>query len=205
MERTTFSVLFYIRRTKLTRNGEAPILLRLTVNGCRIDAYVKKTILPELWSTTKGKALEKNDYCRQLNLYLDSVKMRLMKIQREMEIDGELVSAKAVLDRYQGRDQPVRRTLMEVFQEHNDKCRALFGIDMSASTVERYETSLKHTQEFMQHTYGKDDIYFDEMSRQFVEDYELYLKTVRKCNLTPRPSTSRTLRKLPVSLLIRNG
>lgn len=202
MERTTFSVLFYIRRTKLTRNGEAPILLRLTVNGCRIDAYAKKTILPELWSTTKGKALEKNDYCRQLNLYLDSVKMRLMKIQREMEIDGELVSAKAVLDRYQGRDQPVRRTLMEVFQEHNDKCRALFGIDMSASTVERYETSLKHTQEFMQHTYGKDDIYFDEMSRQFVEDYELYLKTVRKCNLTPRSSTSRTLRKLPVSLLI---
>lgn len=34
----------------------------------------------------------------------------------------------------------------------------------------------------MQHTYGKDDFYLDEMSRQFVEDYEFYLKTVRKCN-----------------------
>jgi len=27
MERTTFCLLFYIRRTKLNRNGEAPIMM----------------------------------------------------------------------------------------------------------------------------------------------------------------------------------
>lgn len=174
--------MFYIRRTKLTRNGKTPILMRLTINGCRIDTYVKKTILPEYWSATKGKAVEKTDYCRQLNLYLDSVKMRLMKIQREMEIDGELINTKTILDRYLGKDTPERHTLIEVFNEHNAKCRALSGIDMSSATVERYETSLKHTQEFMLYTYKKDDIYLDEISRQFIEDYEFYLKTVRSCN-----------------------
>ena len=30
MERTTFCLLFYIRRTKLNRNGEAPIMMRIT-------------------------------------------------------------------------------------------------------------------------------------------------------------------------------
>ena len=38
MERTTFCLLFYIRRTKLNRNGEAPIMMRITVNGVRVDA-----------------------------------------------------------------------------------------------------------------------------------------------------------------------
>ena len=59
MERTTFCLLFYIRRTKLNRNGEAPMMMRITVNGVRVDASVKKTILPEFWSAAKGKVLEK--------------------------------------------------------------------------------------------------------------------------------------------------
>lgn len=53
---------------------------------------------------------------------------------------------------------------------------------MSPATVERYETCLKHTQEFMQHTYRRDDFFLDGINCQFIEDYELYLKTVRKCN-----------------------
>ena len=86
MERTTFCLLFYIRRTKLNRNGEAPIMMRITVNGVRVDASVKKTILPEFWSAAKGKALEKKREYKELNLYLDSIRLRIMKIQRELEI-----------------------------------------------------------------------------------------------------------------------
>lgn len=91
MERTTFCLLFYIRRTKLNRNGEAPIMMRITVNGVRVDASVKKTILPEFWSAAKGKALEKKREYKELNLYLDSIRLRIMKIQRELEIEGVAV------------------------------------------------------------------------------------------------------------------
>ena len=107
MERTTFCLLFYIRRTKLNRNGEAPIMMRITVNGVRVDASVKKTILPEFWSAAKGKALEKKREYKELNLYLDSIRLRIMKIQRELEIEGVAVSAGSVLDRFWGKDAPV--------------------------------------------------------------------------------------------------
>ena len=117
MERTTFCLLFYIRRTKLNRNGEAPIMMRITVNGVRVDASVKKTILPEFWSVAKGKALEKKREYKELNLYLDSIRLRIMKIQRELEIEGVAVSAGSVLDRFLGKDAPVQRTLFEVFRE----------------------------------------------------------------------------------------
>jgi len=157
--------------------------MRITVNGLRAETTIKKTINPNFWNVTRGRALERTAYAKELNMYLDSVRARITHIHREMELDNiEFLSAQMVLDRYLGRDKAKRHSLMEVFQEHNDKCRSLAGIDMSPATVVRYETSKKHTLEFMQHKYKKNDIYLDEMSRQFIEDYEVYLKTIRKCN-----------------------
>ena len=46
MERTTFSLLFYIRRDKLNKRGEAPVFMRLTINGERADASIKRFIEP---------------------------------------------------------------------------------------------------------------------------------------------------------------
>lgn len=183
MERKTFSVIFYVRKTRTNRKGEAPILMRITVDGMRADTTVKKSIDPKSWDSVAGKAAGNSKLSQEINLYLDSIRFRITRIRREMELDGtEYVTAQMVLNRWLGRDAMERHTLIEVFKEHNAKCRALSGKGMAPGTVERYETSLKHTQEFMRYTYGKDDIYLDEMSRQFIEDYEFYLKTVRKCN-----------------------
>lgn len=182
MERTTFSVLFFIRRTRLNRNGEAPVQLRITVNGQRADASVKKFINPDLWDTTTGRAKNKEKACKELNLYLDAISSRIMKIQRDMELDGAQVTAQGVLDRYLGLDLPERKKLLEVFKEHNEKCRNLSDIDMAPATVIRYETSFRHTQEFIKHTYHKNDVYLDEVDMRFVQDYEYYMKTVRRCS-----------------------
>lgn len=190
MERATFSVLFFIRRTRLNKIGEAPVEMRITVNGVRADAAVKKSVLPEYWSTAKGRALPKNRDCKELNAYLDTVKHRLMQIQREMEFDGQLVTAKGLLDKYLGIDVIERKTLVDVFREHNDKCHKLSGIDMSPATVERYETSLKHTVEFMKHVYHKEDVFLDDIDHKFITDYEFYLKTERKCSQQYRDKVS---------------
>lgn len=123
MERTTFNLLFYIRRTKLNKKGQAPLFMRITVNGERADASLRRNIEPRLWNTAKGKALEGGKGCKDLNLYLDAVSANLLRIQRDLELEGSVLSARGVLDRYLGKDRPERHTLMEVFRKHNDKCR----------------------------------------------------------------------------------
>ena len=52
---------------------------------------------------------------------------------------------------------------------------------MAPATVQRYETSLKHTEDFVWETYHKKDFFLSEMSRQFIEDYMFWLLTERKC------------------------
>ena len=46
MERTTFGLLFYIRRDKLNKRGEAPVFIHLTINRKRADASIKRFIEP---------------------------------------------------------------------------------------------------------------------------------------------------------------
>ena len=168
MERTTFSLLFYIRRNKLNKNGEAPVFMRLTVNGQRADASVKRFIAPRLWNADKGKALEKSREGKDLNLYLDAISANVLRIQRDMELDRMEVSAQNILNHYLGKATPDRHTLVEIFSAHNEKCKALSGISFAPGTVVRYETSLRLTREFMRNTYKKEDIYLDEISAQFV-------------------------------------
>ena len=162
--------------------------MRLTINGERADASIKRSIDPSAWNPNKGKANEKCRSGKDLNLYLDAISANILRIQRDLELDNKEVSARIILNRYLGKDQSDRHTLMEVFREHNDKCRALMGINFAPGTVERYETCLHLIQEFMRKTYQKEDCYLDEVSRQFIEDYEFFLKTVRHCrhNTTTR-------------------
>lgn len=181
MERTTFGLLFYIRRDKTNKRGEAPVFMRLTINGERADASIKRFIEPHAWNSAKGKANEKSRGGKDLNLYLDAISANILRIQRDLELDKKEVSAQIILNRYLGKEQSDRHTLMEVFRAHNEKCRALSGISLAPGTVIRYETSLRLTEAFLRTTYKKVDCYLDEITHQFVEDYDFYLRTVRRC------------------------
>ena len=181
MERTTFGLLFYIRRDKTNKKGEAPVFMRLTINGERADASIKRFIEPHAWNSAKGKANEKSRGGKDLNLYLDAISANILRIQRDLELDKKEVSAQIILNRYLGKEQSDRHTLMEIFRAHNEKCRALSGISLAPGTVIRYETSLRLTEAFLRTTYKKEDCYLDEITHQFVEDYDFYLRTVRRC------------------------
>lgn len=43
-KRSSLSVLFYIKRQKLLKNGEAPICMRITVNKRCVEIMVKRSI-----------------------------------------------------------------------------------------------------------------------------------------------------------------
>jgi site-specific recombinase XerD len=71
--------------------------------------------------------------------------------------------------------------LIPIFKEHNSKIKELLGIEYAPGTLERYETSLKHTSNFLFWKYNITDINIDKIDHAFITDYEFYLRTVRKC------------------------
>ncbi|WP_333548788.1 hypothetical protein [Butyricimonas paravirosa] len=46
MQKQTFSVLFFIRKTKLLKTNEAPIQMRITLAGQNIKIQLKRRVKP---------------------------------------------------------------------------------------------------------------------------------------------------------------
>lgn len=177
----TFKILFYIMKTRVSKNGEVPVLLRVTVNGLRASTTTSLKVNPDLWHNAAGKSLGTDRKNEELNNTLDVIKVKVMKIYREMELDGVNVTAQKIINKYLGKDEKPKMTLLNIFKEHNERCAMLAGKDMSPATVERYKTCYRHTHEFIRSAFGKEDILLEEVNYKFITDYEFFLKTERNC------------------------
>ena len=181
-QKSTFRISFYVRRTRPNKHGEVPVCVRITVNGQRADTTIRKSILPDQWDAIRGQASPRITLGKAINLYIDTVRARIIRIHRDLEMDEQPFTAQQVLDLYLGRKTSNRRTLLKLFREHNEKCRQLVGIDMAEATAGRYDTCLKHTLAFIRHTYRRDDIELERVDRRFIEEFEFFLKTSCGCS-----------------------
>ncbi len=89
-------------------------------------------------------------------------------------------TAEGIKDVFMGKvEKP--RMLIEIFVEHNRRVEALVGDQYAAGTLERYQTSLKHTKTFLECKYKTSDIDIRRIDHDFITNYEFYLRTERKC------------------------
>jgi len=204
MERVTFKILFYIKKTRIARNGEVPVILRVTVNGSRAETSVNLKVDPSRWSALAGKLIGDTRRDDELNARLDTIRLRVMKAHRQMELDGEQITAQKVIDKYLGREDKPVVMLLDIFREHNERCHKLSGKDMAPGTVERYDTSYKHTAAFILHQYHKTDLPVTAVDHKFITDYEFWLKTERKCGHNTATKYLKNFKKI-IRIALANG
>ena len=180
VKRNTLSVLFIIKKSKLLKNGEAPICMRITVNKRVAEVMIKRSIPVDLWNQKKECSKGKDRVATELNHYINTVRAKILQIHRELEIDNKPITADIIKDCFYGRDK-VQRTLLEVYAEHNEKCRALIGKEYTESTVTKFDTSINRLKEYIRSCYHRDDIMLAELDGQFIRDFDFWLKTEKHC------------------------
>jgi len=70
--------------------------------------------------------------------------------------------------------------------------------------LERYETSLKHTQDFLKWKFNKSDIGIEQIDHAFITDYEFYLRSERKCANNTAVKYIKNFHKI-VNICLANG
>ena len=180
VKRNTLSVLFIIKKSKLLKNGEAPVCMRITVNKRVAEVMIKRSILADLWNQKKECSKGKDRVATELNHYINTVRAKVLQIHRELEIDNKPITADIIKDCFYGRDK-VQRSLLEVYAEHNEKCRALIGKEYTESTVTKFDTSINRLKEYIRSCYHRNDIMLAELDGQFIRDFDFWLKTDKHC------------------------
>jgi site-specific recombinase XerD len=202
--KNTFNLLFFAIKKRVNKKGEIPLYMRITINGKKTEMSIHRSIDAKLWNTSSGSAIGNTKISKDINSYIMSVQTSIydyFKLLREKEIEITPIILK---NRYLGIKEDNGKKVIELYQEHNDKIKKLINIDYSPDTVQRYETSLKHTRDFIKHKYHKEDLYLEELNNEFIVDYEYYFKTVRKCSHNTSMKYIKNFKKI-IRIAIANG
>ena len=180
MERNYFSILFFIKRTKLLKNGEAPICLRITVNWKRAEVQIKRSVEVNKWNNQKECAIGRDNKTLELNHYLETVRTKILRIHRQLEQDNKPITAEILKCHYYGESE-TPKMLLEVFKEHNQKCSELIGKDYVRATVMYYERTARYLSEFIKQNHRLSDIPLKDIDYNFIQAFEHFVKTVKNC------------------------
>ena len=199
----TVLILFYIKRTKVNKEGLVPIYARVTIDSKRFEFSTNKFVSPDKWSTQTSKIRGNNEEARLINKHLDLLKFQIIEAENKLLHKDIPVTSENLKEELFGKSLS-KRMLIPIFQEHNDKVEALVGQDFAPGTLERYKTSLKHTQEFLNWKYKVSDIDITKIDHVFIMDYDFWLRSVRKCANNTAVKYIKNFKKI-IRLCMANG
>jgi site-specific recombinase XerD len=178
--KTNFSLLFYMKKQKNYQSGSAPIYIRITVNGKRSETTTGRECEPSRWNAGAGRANGTKEDTRAFNAFLDDLQTKVYQAHRLLNEADELITAETIRNKFLGKTEKPR-SLIEIFKDHNKKVEALIGKEYAKGTLCRYQTSLKHTIDFLKWKYNLTDIDIKKVDHAFLMEYEFYLRSERKC------------------------
>jgi hypothetical protein len=179
MARSTFKVLFYLKKNNLKPDGTAPIMGRITVNSSIAQFSCKLNIKPSLWDTSANRASGKSIEAQKINQKLDNIKTQIGKQYQNICNRDNFVSAEKVKNAYLGFGDEFR-TLFSIADEFYESYSKRVGKDRTEGSYEQLLINRRRVEMFLRDKYNLSDIPIKEIEPQFIEDYYAYLLEERK-------------------------
>ena len=173
--RNTFKVLFYVNSSK-EKNGVAPILGRITVNGQVAQFSCKQTVALSLWDAKANRAKGKGAEAQKINHALDKIKAKIIEHYGQIREREGFATAEMVKNAYQGIGNEYE-TLLSAFDKHNADFSKRVGKDRAKGTYQKYCIVRNHLARFISSYYKRKDISMKELSEDFIRQFDIYLRT----------------------------
>lgn len=182
--RSTFKILFYLKRNAPKKNGLIPVMCRITVNGKVSQFSCKLDVEEQLWNVQLGRMTGRSLVAQETNRMLDKIRVGINKSYQEICDRDNYVTAEKVRNVFLGMGMN-HETLLAVFHQHNEDYAKQVGKIKSQRSYWKYCIVYKHLSEFIRQRYKVSDIALKELTPAFITDFELFLRTEKNhCNNT---------------------
>ena len=136
MQRSTFKVLFYVKR-QAEKSGQVPIMGRITINGTMSQFSCKLTVRSSLWDAKANKAAGKSLESQRINEKLENIKTNIGKQYQRLCDRDSYVTAEKVRNAFLGMGDDCR-LLLQTFDEYLAEFRKRVGKDRAYSSYDNY-------------------------------------------------------------------
>ncbi|RHH08653.1 site-specific integrase [Bacteroides fragilis] len=199
MKQGTMNILFFPLKSKVLKNGEAPILLRITIDGQYDEIRIQRSVAVNSWNPSKGCCRSKDRVSLELNSYIDNLKARLLQIHKELLLEDALITPRALLMKLFAKDE--KHTLLAAMEQHIENCKRRVDIDFRLGSLKRYVNCYDALKIMVDRYYAKEDITFYEITGGFIDEFELYLRIEKKLSQNTLTKYMTCLKKITNSAL----
>jgi putative bacteriophage integrase len=179
--RSTFKVLFYLKKNAPKKDGSVPVMCRITIDGTIAQFSCKCDVLPNLWDVKSNRASGKSTVALETNRFLDKIRVGINAKYKEIAERDNYVTAEKVKNAFLGLEMR-HETLLTVYAQHNEDFAKQVDAGLrSQSTYNKYCTVYQHLEEFIKTRYRLSDIALRELTPAFITDFEIFLRTEKQC------------------------
>ena len=176
VKRSTFKVLFYLKKNAPKKNGKVAIMGRITIDNQVAQFSTKLEILPQKWDLKYGRVTGKTEEATQLNRNLEEIRSRIITHYEELMKYEGVVTAQKLKATFLGIGV-MEDSLLKVYEKFKEDFALMVEKGVRSSrTLNKYENVYTHLSEFIQYKYRRSDISFKELTEDFINDFDFYLR-----------------------------
>lgn len=180
-KRSTFKLLFYLKKNEPKKNGNVPVMGRITIDGIPKSFSTKLDINPNNWDLKHGRVLGKSAQALSTNLKLDNIRVRINKIYDDMLKDEGFATAQKVKLSFLGVGV-MDDAILKVFKDQNEDFERMVNKGKrSQNTYNKYKTVYNHLNEFIKERYHREDLAFRELTSDFIREFDFFLRIDKEC------------------------
>lgn len=180
-KRSTFKLLFYLKKNEPKKNGNVPVMGRITIDGIPKSFSTKLDINPNNWDLKHGRVLGKSTQALGTNLKLDNIRVRINKIYDDMLKDEGFATAQKVKLSFLGVGV-MDDAILKVFKDQNEDFERMVSKGKrSQNTYNKYKTVYNHLNEFIKERYHREDLAFRELTSDFIREFDFFLRIDKEC------------------------
>jgi len=168
-------VNFSLKRSKSRAGGKCPVYIRCTMNNQRFELSTGICIPPEIWDEDRQQVSGKTEESGILNNRLDKINTHVQDIYNQLESKGKPFSVMNVKNKLLGVSD--EKGVLEILDSIIKGIEARLGNDYSKGTLKHYQTTSERLKEFLKRQYGKNDFSISIVDYNFINSWDIYLKT----------------------------
>ncbi|WP_299624825.1 site-specific integrase [uncultured Tenacibaculum sp.] len=176
MNNSKIHILFLIQRNKVNKRGDVPMRCRITYKKQRKDFSTGIFINPNYWDGKKQKLLKRAENSKIINTQLSLISQKINEAFLLLQLQQNDFNVDDIYSQYKGENTREEKTLLELYDMHNEQAKKLIGIDFKEVSWSRYVENRRKVEKFIKFKYKRNDIKLNKLDLKFIKDLEYYFK-----------------------------
>lgn len=204
MTQNNFKILFVQGKNRTNQKNQSPLYCRITFNGRRKQISIGIQLESEHWDSKTQQILKSHHSAISYNSKLEKIRSKFNSIHTILFLQDDSFTIDDIYDIYLGKELKKSESILSYYKLYLIKIKKLIGLEIKENTYNKFVYVGNHLETFLKWKYKKNDYPLEDLSQQFLDDFEYYLKTEKAQKQITINKTIQRLRT-PIKLAISEG